>query len=44
MEMVAPGLEYLPRWFPEEPERPIRAVEELEPYERTQMAGIAKKA
>ncbi|GAA2268062.1 SAM-dependent methyltransferase [Glycomyces scopariae] len=43
MEMVAPGLEYIPRWFPEEPDRPVREVAELEPYERTQMAGIARK-
>jgi hypothetical protein len=44
MEMAAPGLEYVPRWFPEDPDRPVPAVEELEPYERTQMAGIARKA
>jgi len=44
MEMVGPGLEYVPRWFPEEPDQPVRAVEDLEPYERTQMAGIARKA
>ncbi len=44
MEMAPPGLEYLPRWFPEEPERPVPGTAELEPYERTQMAGIAKKA
>ncbi|WP_026930554.1 SAM-dependent methyltransferase [Glycomyces tenuis] len=44
MEMAPPGLEYIPRWFPEHPDRPVPAVEELEPYERTQMAGIAKKA
>ncbi|HEU5126823.1 MAG TPA: SAM-dependent methyltransferase [Glycomyces sp.] len=44
MEMAAPGLEYIPRWFPEAPDRPVPAVAELEPYERTQMAGIARKA
>ncbi|MFB9658327.1 SAM-dependent methyltransferase [Glycomyces mayteni] len=43
MEMVAPGLEYIPRWFPEDPDRPVRAVADLAPYERTQMAGIARK-
>ncbi|WP_030159466.1 SAM-dependent methyltransferase [Glycomyces sp. NRRL B-16210] len=44
MEMVAPGLEYVPRWFPEEPDRAVPEVADLEPYERTQMAGIARKA
>ncbi|RRR99286.1 SAM-dependent methyltransferase [Glycomyces terrestris] len=43
MDMVAPGLEYIPRWYPGEPGRPVRAAAELEPYERTQMAGIARK-
>ncbi|GAB3233395.1 SAM-dependent methyltransferase [Glycomyces halotolerans] len=44
MAMVPPGLEYIARWFPEEPDKPLRAVAELEPYERTQMAGIAVKS
>jgi hypothetical protein len=44
MEMVAPGLEYIPRWFPEEPGKEVTAAEDLQPYERTQMAGIARKA
>ncbi|WP_026932510.1 SAM-dependent methyltransferase [Glycomyces tenuis] len=44
LEMVPPGLEYIARWFPGEPDGPVPAVEELEPYQRTQMAGIAKKA
>jgi len=44
LEMVAPGLEYIPRWYPEESDRTVRAVQDLEPYERTQMAGIARKA
>ncbi|GAB3660539.1 class I SAM-dependent methyltransferase [Glycomyces tarimensis] len=43
MEMVPPGLEYVARWYPEEPDRPVPSFEELEPYERTTMAGIAKK-
>ncbi len=43
LEMVPPGLEYLTRWFPEEPGRAVPAVEDLEPFERAQMAGIAKK-
>lgn len=44
MEMAPPGLEYISRWFPEQPDLPVPAVEDLEPYERTQMAGIARKA
>ncbi|MCH7233095.1 SAM-dependent methyltransferase [Glycomyces sp. L485] len=44
MEMVSPGLEYVARWFPEEPDKPVPTFEELQPFERTQMAGIAKKA
>jgi hypothetical protein len=43
MPMVAPGLEYVPRWHPGEPGRAVPAVEDLEPFERTQMAGIAVK-
>lgn len=44
MEMVAPGLEYISRWFPEEPDRDVPETADLQPYERTQMAGIARKA
>ncbi|MCD0442826.1 SAM-dependent methyltransferase [Glycomyces sp. A-F 0318] len=44
MAMVPPGLEYIPRWFPEDPDRPVADTAALEPYERTQMAGIARKA
>lgn len=43
MPLVHPGLEYIPRWFPAEPERDVPAAEDLEPYERTQMAAIARK-
>jgi SAM-dependent methyltransferase len=43
MPMVPPGLEYVSRWYPEEPDREVPAVEDFEPYERTQMAGIAVK-
>ncbi|HEX2143932.1 MAG TPA: SAM-dependent methyltransferase [Glycomyces sp.] len=41
--MVPPGLEYVSRWYPEEPDRAIPDVADFEPYERTQMAGIAVK-
>jgi hypothetical protein len=43
LPMVPPGLEYASRWYPEEPERSVPAVEDFEPYERTLMAGIAVK-
>lgn len=43
MPMVPPGLEYVSRWYPEEPDRKVPEFEEFEPYERTQMAGIAVK-
>lgn len=43
MPMVPPGLEYVSRWYPEEPDRTVPEVADFEPYERTQMAGIAVK-
>ncbi|MGH8793782.1 MAG: SAM-dependent methyltransferase [Stackebrandtia sp.] len=44
MELVPPGLDYLARWFPEDLDAPLRDFEDLEPFERTQMAAIARKA
>jgi hypothetical protein len=44
MELIPPGLDFLGRWFPEDPQASVRAVADLEPVERTQMAGIARKA
>lgn len=43
LDMVPPGLEYVARWFPEDPDAPVPAVADLEPHQHTQMAGIAKK-
>ncbi|THV42786.1 SAM-dependent methyltransferase [Glycomyces buryatensis] len=43
MEMVPPGLDYIARWFPEDPEKPVAEFEDLESHERTMMAGIAVK-
>jgi hypothetical protein len=43
MPLVPPGLDFLARWFPEDPEREVPAVEDLEPYQRILMAGIARK-
>lgn len=44
MELVEPGLEFLARWFPEDPQAPVPDFEDLPPFQRTQMAGIARKA
>jgi hypothetical protein len=43
MPMVPPGLEYVSRWFPAEPDREVPGVDDLQPFERTYMAGIAVK-
>jgi hypothetical protein len=43
MPMVPPGLEFVPRWHPGEPGREVPSIAELEPFERTQIAGIAVK-
>ena len=44
MELVPPGLEFLARWLPEDPQAPVPDVADLQPVQRTQMAGIARKA
>jgi hypothetical protein len=43
LPLVAPGLEYPTRWFPEEPDREVPAVEDLEEHQRIIMAGIGYK-
>jgi hypothetical protein len=43
MPLVAPGLEWSSRWYPEEPDRDVPAVADLETHERIQIAGIAVK-
>ncbi|WP_133884257.1 SAM-dependent methyltransferase [Glycomyces sp. NRRL B-16210] len=43
MPMVAPGLDFIPRWHPGEADGNVPAAEDLEPFERTHMAGIAVK-
>lgn len=43
MPMVPPGLEYVSRWYPEDPDRTVPEITDFEPYEHTQMAGIAVK-
>jgi S-adenosyl methyltransferase len=43
MPLVPPGLDFLARWFPEEPDGRVPKADELEPYQRILMAGIARK-
>ncbi|MGH8791342.1 MAG: SAM-dependent methyltransferase [Stackebrandtia sp.] len=43
MPLVPPGLDFLARWFPEEPDAKVPEPEELQPYQRILMAGIARK-
>ena len=44
LPLVPPGLDFLARWFPEDPEADVPDAEDLQPYQRILMAGIAKKA
>ena len=44
LPLVPPGLDFLARWFPEEPEREVPKPDELEPYQRILMAGIGRKS
>lgn len=44
MPLVPPGLDFLARWFPEDPDADVPDAEDLQPYQRILMAGIAKKA
>ncbi|TCC24375.1 SAM-dependent methyltransferase [Kribbella sindirgiensis] len=43
MPLVPPGLDFLARWFPEDPDADVPAAEDLAPYQRILMAGLAKK-
>lgn len=43
MPIVPPGIDFLARWFPGEPDRDVPAADELAPYQRILMAGIAQK-
>jgi len=44
LPLVPPGLDFLARWFPEDPEADVPDAEDLQPYQRILMAGIAKKS
>lgn len=43
LPLIPPGVDFLARWFPEDPERDVTEAEKLEPYQRILMAGIARK-
>lgn len=43
LPLIPPGLDFLARWFPEDPEGDVPDAEDLQPYQRILMAGIAKK-
>jgi SAM-dependent methyltransferase len=43
LPLLPPGVDFLARWFPENPEADVPAVEDLQPYQRILMAGIARK-
>ncbi len=44
LPLVPPGLDFLARWFPEDPVADVPDAEDLQPWQRILMAGIAKKA
>ncbi|MEU5875386.1 SAM-dependent methyltransferase [Glycomyces sp. NPDC047369] len=44
LPLVAPGIEFPARWFPDEPDAEIPAVEDLEEYQRIIMMGVGYKA
>ncbi|GAA2829766.1 SAM-dependent methyltransferase [Kribbella solani] len=43
MPLVEPGLDFLARWYPEDPDADVPAAEDLAAYQRILMAGLAKK-
>ncbi|MFC3494608.1 SAM-dependent methyltransferase [Glycomyces rhizosphaerae] len=44
LPLVEPGLDWVPRWFPGEPDREVPAAEDLAPHNRIMMAGLGYKA
>ncbi|WP_026931728.1 SAM-dependent methyltransferase [Glycomyces tenuis] len=44
LPLQPPGLDFISRWFPEDPDREVPAVEDLEDHQRIMMAGVAYKA
>ncbi|HEY0617894.1 MAG TPA: SAM-dependent methyltransferase [Kribbella sp.] len=44
LPLLPPGVDFLARWFPENPDAEVPEAEDLQPYQRILMAGIARKA
>ena len=44
LDLVAPGLDFPARWFPDDPHRAVPTPDELEEHQRILMAGIGVKA
>jgi hypothetical protein len=44
LPLVPPGLDFLARWFPEDPEQEVPDPRDLQAYQRILMAGIARKS
>lgn len=43
LPLIPPGVDFLARWHPEDPDADVPAADELAAYQRILMAGIAKK-
>ncbi len=43
LPLVEPGLDFIPRWFPGEPDREVPAPEDLEPWHKIMMGGLGHK-
>jgi hypothetical protein len=43
LPLIPPGVDFLARWDPADPDGDLPDVEDLQPYQRILMAGIAKK-
>jgi hypothetical protein len=43
LPLVPPGIDFLERWNPADPDAEVPDAEDLQPYQRILMAGIAKK-
>ena len=43
LPLVEPGLDFIPRWFPGEPDREVPAPEDIEPWHKIMMGGLGHK-
>jgi hypothetical protein len=44
LPLVEPGLDFIPRWFPGEPDREVPAHGDIEPWHKIMMVGLGYKA